>query len=57
MTRSRLENKFNKNRSAKNWNSYKKQINFCLKLLRQAKEKYFNSINIKKYLIIKPFGN
>ena len=47
-TRSRLKNKFNKNSSAKNRNSYKKQTNFCLKLLRQTKEKYFNNINVKK---------
>ena len=46
MTRSRLKNKFNKNSSAKN--SYKKQRNFCLKFLCQAKEKYFNNINVKK---------
>ena len=32
MTRSKLKNKFNKNSSAKKWNSYKKQRNFCLKL-------------------------
>ena len=37
MTRSRLKD-----------NSYKKQRNFCLKLLRQTKEKYFNNINVKK---------
>ena len=48
MTRSRLKNKFNKNSSAKNWSSYKKQRNFCLKLLRQTKEKYFNNISVKK---------
>ena len=47
MTRSRLKNKFNKNSSEKNWNSYKKQRNFCLKLLRQTKEKYFNNANVK----------
>ena len=47
-TRSRLKNKFNKNSSAKNWNSYKKQRIFCFKLLRQTKEKYFNNINVKK---------
>ena len=48
MTRSRLKNKFNKNSSAKNWNSYKKQINFCLKFLRQTKKKYFHNIDVKK---------
>ena len=42
--------------TAKKWNSYKKQRNFCLKLLRQSKEKYFNNVDVKKYLIIKPFG-
>ena len=48
VTRSRLKNKFNENSSAKNWSSYKKQRNFCLKLLRQTKEKYMNNINVKK---------
>ena len=47
MTTSRLKNKFNKNSFARNWNSYKKQRNFCLKLLRQTKEKYFNNLNLK----------
>ena len=35
MARSRLKNKFNKSSFAKNWNSYKKQTNFCLKLKRK----------------------
>ena len=48
ITGSRLKNKFNKNTSGKNWNSYKKQRNFCLKLLRQVKKKYFNNITVKK---------
>ena len=47
MTRSRLKNKFNKNSSAKNWNSYKKQRNFCLKIFCQTKEK-LNDINVNK---------
>ena len=48
MARSRLKTKFNKNSSAKSWNSHKKQRNFYLKLLRQTKEKYLNNINVKK---------
>ena len=48
MTRSRRKNKFNKNSSGKNWNGKKRQRNFCLKLLRQTKKKYFNNINVKK---------
>ena len=41
----------------KNWDSYKKQRNFCLKLLRQTKEKYFNNIHVKKVSDNKAFGN
>ena len=48
MARSRLKNKSNKSSAAKNWNSHKKQSNFCRKFLRQTKEKYFNNINAKK---------
>ena len=62
MTRSTIKNQFNKDSSAKKWNSYKKQRNFCLKLLRQTKEKYFNNINAKKvsdnktfWKLVKPF--
>ena len=36
------------NSYTKNWNSCKKQRNFCLKLLCQTKEKYFNNVNVKK---------
>ena len=45
-----------------NWNNYKNQRNFCVKLLRQTKEKYFSDINVKSisdnkkfWKIIKPF--
>ena len=47
MFRSRLKNNFNKKRYDENWDSFKKQRNFCIKLLRQTKEKYFNDINVK----------
>ena len=47
MLRSRLKNNFNKQRSDENWDNYKKQRNFCVKLLRQTKEKYFSDINVK----------
>ena len=46
----------------KNWNNYKKQRNFCVKLLRHTKEKYFSDINVKSisgkkkiWKTIKPF--
>ena len=47
MLRSRLKNNFNKQRSDENWDNCKKQKNFCVKLLRQTKEKYFSDINVK----------
>ena len=47
MLRSRLKNNFNKQGSVENWDNYKRQRNFCVKLLRQAKEKYFSDTNVK----------
>ena len=54
--------KFNKQRSHENWDNYKKQRNFCVKHLRQTKEKYFSDINVKSisdnkksWKTIKPF--
>ena len=38
-----------KKRSDENWDNYKRQRNFCVKLLRQTKEKYFSDINIKSF--------
>ena len=62
MLRSRLKNNFNKQRSDENWDNYKKQRNFCVKLLRQTKEKYFSDTNVKSisdnkkfWKTIKPF--
>ena len=40
MLRSRLKNNFEKQSSDENWDNYKKQSNFCVKLLCQTKEKY-----------------
>ena len=54
MVRSKLKNKYNKNRTEENWDSYKKQRNFCVNLLRKNKTYYFNDLNIKnKILLIK----
>ena len=47
MHRSRLKNVFNKNRTPKTWDSYKKQRNFCVNLLRKTKKEYFENINVK----------
>ena len=47
IVRSKLKNKYNKNRTGKNWNNYKKQRNFCVILLRKTKKDYSNNLNIK----------
>ena len=52
----------NLNINDENWDNYKKQRNFCVKLLHQTKEKYFSDINVKSisdnkrfWKTIKPF--
>ena len=55
MTRSRLENIYNKKRSYDNWDKYKKQRNFSVKLLRKIKQDYFNKTDIKSVSDTKKF--
>ena len=47
MKRSKLKNKFNKERNAKNWFNYKQQRNCCLNLLTESKTRYFDNLNVK----------
>ena len=46
--RSKLKNKFNKERNHINWCNYKRQRNRCLSILRKSKKEYFNSLNMKQ---------
>ena len=62
MQRSRLKNIYYKTRNAENWNSYKKQRNFCTNLLRDVKKEYYGNLNIKElndnkkfWKMIKPY--
>ena len=62
MTRSRLRNKYNKNRTYQNWSNYKKQRNICTNILKKTKTDYFNNIDIKNitdnkrfWTAVKPF--
>ena len=48
MKRPRLRNKFLKNKNEINKNSYKVQRNYCKKLLKTTKKKYFNNLNTSK---------
>ena len=55
MTRSRFKNIYNKKRFYDNWDKYKKQRNFCVKLHRKTKQDYFSNIDIKCVSDIKKF--
>ena len=62
MLRSRLRNKFNENRTAENWNKFRKQRNSCVKLFRKEKRNYYNNLDIslitdnkKFWKTVKPF--
>ena len=62
MRRSKLKNDYNKCRNYENWNNYKKQRNFCVKLLRKTKSEYFRNLDVKSlsdnkkfWKTIKPF--
>ena len=55
MVRSKLKNKYNKSRTGENWDSYKKQTNFCVNLLRKTKKDCFNYLNIKNITNNKAF--
>ena len=48
MLRSKLKNKFNKERNHINWYNYKRQRNRCLSILGKTKKEYFTSLNIKQ---------
>ena len=45
--RSKLKDKFNKERNAKNWSNYKQQRNYCSNLLEESKTHHFNNLNVK----------
>ena len=47
MIRSRLKNAYLKTRNSKNWESHKKQRNFCTNLFKKTKSEYFRNRNIK----------
>ena len=49
MTRTRLRNKFLKDRSEENKKKYSKQRNYCVSLLRKFKSHYFRNLNEKNF--------
>ena len=64
MLRSKLKNKFNKERNHINWCNYKRHRNHFLSILLKTKKEYFNSLNMKQvsdnklfWKSVKPFFN
>ena len=47
MRKTRLRNKFLKDRSEENKKKYSKQRNYCVSLLRKSKSDYFGNLNEK----------
>ena len=48
MTRTRLQNRFLKNRSIRNRDLFRKQRNLCVSVLRESKKDYFSNLNVKQ---------
>ena len=60
--RSRLENQFYKRKSKESLQAYKKQKNFCSRLYKKERKRYYNNLDLKKvsdskifWKTIKPF--
>ena len=47
MLRSKLRNRYNKNRTEENERGFKKQRNWCVKLLRKSKCNYYQNLDLK----------
>ena len=55
MTRSRLRNKYIKNRNEENRAIYVKQRNYCVSLLRKSKKKYYENLDERNLMDNKLF--
>ena len=62
MLRARLKNRYNKNKTADNWDAFRRQRNFCVKLSRKTKRDFYNQLDIsevtenkKFWKTVKPF--
>ena len=47
MHRKKLRNRYIKRRTEENLNAFKKQRNFCVKLLRKTKSDYYRNLNLR----------
>ena len=62
MKRSQLESKYHKNKTSENLKIYKKHKNFCSKLYKKERKKYYANLNVKNvtdnklfWKTVKPF--
>ena len=56
MTRTRLRNRFLEEATPINRLAYKKQRNYCVSLMRENKNQYYDSLNVNTSRIIKTLG-
>ena len=56
MIRSKLRNKFLKDKNEQSRNDYRKQRNLCVALVRRAKQQYFSSFDLSLIADNKNFG-
>ena len=47
MNRSKLLNRYRKEKTKGTRSAYKRQINICVKLLRKTKKEFYNNLNVK----------
>ena len=47
MNRSRLLNRYRKEKTEATRSAYKRQRSFCVKLLRKTKKEFYNNLNVK----------
>ena len=57
MNRSRLLNRYRKEKTEATRSAYKRQKNFCVKLLRKTKKEFYNNLNVKYITENKLFRN
>ena len=57
MSRSRLLNRYRKEKTEASRSAYKRQINFCVKLFRKTKKEFYNNLNVKYITKNKLFWN
>ena len=50
MKRSKLRNKFNRNRNHENWCTFKFQRNYCVNLLKKTKGQHYENLSVKNVI-------